>query len=68
MQWIPVSERLPNTKDDVLMIRNRNGKQIVRIGDYNGIEWFNALGYTVARDNNAPVTHWCPLPELPTKD
>lgn len=52
-RWIPVEERLPETRDPVLTLWV-SGMQSVKQYDEQH-EW----------NTGAQVTHWMPLPELP---
>ena len=57
-RWIPVTERLPEKHDRVLVYSNAT-----RMG--RSIDFINSNGnwYTTPK-----VTHWMPLPELPEED
>jgi hypothetical protein len=66
VKWIPVSERLPGNRDDVLVCRiwwheTRNPQ----------IAWYNEIlkeWQILESDGWYPcnkVTHWMPLPKLP---
>ena len=66
-RWIPVTERLPKYGDWVLGIGTKRGYHVC---EYRGIThfpysgdspWFSAKGRTLT------ITHWQPLPELPTE-
>ena len=54
-EWIPVTERLPNPFESVLVFRD--GKISIDYNEGNG--WF-AYDF-----NGKRVTHWMPLPEKP---
>lgn len=60
-RWIPVTERLPENEEYVLVCtRSRNGSRNVDKGYcYNG-GW--------AHRGTAKVTHWMPLPQAPGKE
>lgn len=58
MEWVPVSERLPEEGQFLVIGENANGKQIV-ISEYS-----NKYGFT----SIANVTHWMPLPPHPEKE
>jgi len=60
-EWIPVSERLPERNERVLVV-DESG---VNVGAYSPMldDWWSLQG-----DRMAPgpqVTHWMPLPEPP---
>ena len=55
-EWIPVTERLPNPFESVLVFRD--GKISIDYNEGNG--WF-AYDF-----NGKRVTHWMPLPLAPT--
>ena len=65
-KWIPVTERLPDGRYDVLVLRTWwNERKPTQIGWYNEVagSWYILAedGYVV----NDKVTHWMPLPEAP---
>ena len=65
-KWIPVTERLPENRDDVLVCRRWwNETRNPQIGWYNDVsqEWqvLESYGYYPCKK----VTHWMPLPEPP---
>lgn len=66
-RWIPVTERIPDTTDDVLMIC-KNGAMFTGFCQMWGEEprWKinTALG-SYKSLNKGRVTHWMPLPERP---
>ena len=70
-KWIPVSERMPDRFDNVLLaILSRNGygepAYYVTIGGMkNGTEFES---YTGDICEGEKVTHWMPLPEPPEKE
>jgi hypothetical protein len=60
-RWIPVTERLPENTEDVLVYRPKMKIEIgitCRIND----EW---LRYGKDLHGNDVITHWMPLPEPP---
>ena len=60
-KWIPVTERLPESQQKVIVCR-KNGK--VEQGVYLGVNgWWKVYG-----TNTKAVTHWMPLPEPPKED
>jgi hypothetical protein len=65
MRWIPVAERLPEAKVDVLaVVRCKDGTSGVNQGWYSVLneQWY--IGLTGI---HATVTHWMPLPDAPEK-
>lgn len=54
-RWIPVSERLPESDDDVLVVDDAGGLASV------GIDWFDI--YNGRWVNSQNVTAWMPLPK-----
>ena len=63
MQWIPVTERVPEQKVDVLVVMDDGGMGVDFI-DTDG-NWFWATGWS---EDDPKVTHWMPLPEPPEKE
>ena len=62
-KWIPVTERLPENRDDVLLCRKWwNEIRNPQMGWYNEVsgEWFDLSNRAIRN-----VTHWMPLPEPP---
>lgn len=60
--WIPVTERLPETSDDVIIYLDKGIRGEVTIGFNAGDhKWYIDIGYEVENT----VTHWMPLPEPP---
>lgn len=60
-QWIPVTERLPDTFRPVIVCREKGkGEYIVEQGFKDVCDWWKVYG---TRTKN--VTHWMPLPEPP---
>lgn len=60
-KWIPVSERLPNICEPVLVCCDFMGGKAFRVSDRygkNGMLWAGI-------PDNHKVTHWMPLPEPP---
>jgi hypothetical protein len=60
--WIPVSERLPQPNEPVLIYTAVLGRHVASV-DEEG-EWFCDYGGEWLFPN---VTHWMPLPEPPPK-
>ena len=58
VQWIPVTERLPEMYKNVLVIRADRKIRFDAIGSLN--VWYEEVWHT-----GNPVTHWMPLPEPP---
>lgn len=62
-KWIPVSERLPENRGDVLLCRKWwNEIRNPQMGWYNEVSrgWFDLSNREIRN-----VTHWMPLPEPP---
>ena len=60
-RWIPVTERLPNICEPVLVCFDFMGGKAVRASDRygkNGVLWSGI-------PSNTNVTHWMPIPEPP---
>ena len=55
-RWIPVEERLPETRDPVLTLWVSGTQSVKQHDEKHG--W----------NTGAQVTHWMPLPELPKKE
>ena len=65
LRWIPVSERLPEHEDDVLLYVEDYGSWIT-LGRKSGDGWY----VNEAAEGGGPkpldrFTHWMPLPEPP---
>lgn len=62
-QWIPVSEQLPEGREDVLVVAFWHEKWNVLMGWYApaGAVWH--IGSM--EETSFPVSHWMPLPEPP---
>ena len=66
-RWIPVTERLPESSDQTVMIaRSYRGKRYVEIGAIfaNGEACCYSDEYKIHPREHL-VTHWMPLPEPP---
>ena len=59
-RWIPVSERLPEEKENVLCLCRGN---LVRILYFGGEVWVGFGAYI-----KSFVTHWMPIPEPPKEE
>ena len=69
-RWIPVTERLPKSSDQTVMIaRSYRGKRYVEIGAIfaNGEACCYSDEYKINRREHL-VTNWMPLPEPPKED
>ena len=58
-KWIPVSERLPEKHERVIVCDVR--EDFRDAWEFEGEGWFNGL-WTLEKEE---VTHWMPLPEPP---
>lgn len=71
-EWIPVEERLPETRDWVLVIGifvPEGGWFVPHIAEYFRGSWrLDDDEYSYPEDRHIKVTHWMPLPEPPTKE
>ena len=56
-RWIPVSERLPEDLQSIIVFTKDRKTHIIRFLELYGREGFGSLSDI--------VTHWMPLPELP---
>lgn len=63
LKWIPVTERLPEKKGDVLVCDTR--EDFVSTWEYlgNGLWLGNEIIWATE-----DITHWMPLPQLPKED
>lgn len=57
-QWIPVSERLPEQGQEVIVASYRMIKPVV----------FTTIFWNKEHDNWYGITHWMPLPKPPKED
>lgn len=57
-KWIPVSERLPEQGQEVIVASYRMIKPVV----------FTTIFWNKEHDNWYGITHWMPLPEAPKED
>lgn len=63
-RWIPVTERLPNICETVLVCFDFMGAKAFRVSDRygkNGMLW-------AGLPSNSEVTHWMPMPEPPKEE
>jgi len=67
MEWISVNDRLPETSQNVIIIRFSNGRfYLPDMAEYYGGQFFPTLQMPDGTDFNADwITHWMPLPEPP---
>lgn len=67
-RWIPVEERLPEDRSDVLVVTYWNERWGVYMGwcapTYK--KWYVHIG--IGDRNDVAVTHWMPLPEPPKEE
>ena len=69
-QWISVEERLPESKNEVLVFEKSNN---VSFSFFDGKAWFineyeRNYGYIQRKLPDGLVTHWMPLPPAPEGD
>ena len=71
MKWINVKDKIPESKDDSVLVYYADTKSIdmVHIQDYfdditNGLDVNDKQLYT-KRYINQDITHWMPLPDTP---
>lgn len=65
-EWISAKDRLPEEREDVVIIIRLDGCNYYRVGWWRGenVEWMQAgLGLV-----DGTVTHWMPLPEAPKEE
>lgn len=67
-RWIPVAERLPEDRSDVLVVAYWHERWGVYMGwcAPERAEWSVHIG--IGDRNDTAVTHWMPLPEAPKED
>ena len=67
-QWIPVTERLPNSMANRVLAFDKSGRIFfAHYEDYRGVDlWYDlsTLSNSSVTEAN-DVTHWMPLPEAP---
>jgi len=66
--WVPVSERLPEKEDEVLIqttSRWGTGRPVMHVSWWNGFSWEIDEGCLLGPDD---VTHWRPLPRPPESE
>ena len=60
-EWIPVSERVPDATERVLVCRpGKNGEPVVEQGYKDVRDWWRVYGCRTKQ-----VTHWMPMPQPP---
>ncbi len=64
MEWIEVTDRLPNNTENVLVVAHYDGEPVIEVAWYEGGEHLWRTPY-YEEDDPENVTHWMPLPELP---
>ncbi len=58
MEWIKVSDRIPESADTSVIVHFENGSiEFVHIQDFFTSEWY--------KHSDPQVTHWMPLPKPP---
>lgn len=71
-RWISVDERLPETREWVLVIGEfvpEGGWFVPHIAEYYRDSWrLDDDEYSYPEDRHIKVTHWMPLPEPPKED
>ena len=75
-KWIPVTERLPEEEQTVLVVRIFLGVKgqvppsvYVEIAERIGDDWCaDSDEYKIARSRHTNPTHWMPLPEPPEEE
>lgn len=66
MEWIKVTDRLPENEDWVLVVSHIRGEPLVEMGCYvNCVEYQGWEAIDSFLDRPCNVTHWMPLPEPP---
>jgi hypothetical protein len=63
--WTSIKEALPPEGDAILIVIESYGRP--SIGFYEDGEWWKDDDEEPLSESNLKVTHWQPLPELPTK-
>ena len=75
-KWIPVSERLPDSDDEVLVYPFPDNSYGIRLGTYHPYEGKLKGKWTYEEERHSyyeqveinNVTHWMPLPAAPVGD
>ena len=62
LMWVPVSERMPEVDELVLLCQEYAPNPILHLGSWWGNYWWSENDRSEIED----VTHWLPIPEVPT--
>ena len=68
VKWIPVTERLPELHEEVLVCTEEYGETVLgfaMVAVFDGTGWLEAWE---RKTYLTAVTHWMPLPEPPKED
>lgn len=66
-KWIPVTERTPGDKQNVLCVGARGGMFVGWVCDYCERDNGKAMAFANGSDGRY-ITHWMPLPKPPQKE
>ena len=64
MEWVPVSERMPEVDELVLFRQEYTPNPILHLGSWWGNYWWSEND----REEVENITHWLPIPMMPTKE